>query len=370
MSKLTGVPRMRTRFQKVDRGVQWSAVVFLAIVLVAGCSTQSKLTKKEQERVDIYADLGLAYLKRNDLARAREPLMKALELDPQSPRAHHYAAEFYNRLEDPAMAEHHYREAVALTPDDPFLLNNFGAFLCGNKQIDEAEVYFLRVLKTPGYTKPEAVYENLGQCAMRMPDAEKAEHYFRSALKLKNDLPKSLYQMAQLHYDKRDFWRARAYFERYLNVGPQSAAALLLGIKIERELDAPEVVANYSDQLRAGYPESAEVQALIELEKEDQAKRKARRGKPIEVIVSEEVSPPVRKPDPATSDGPLPKPGEGRSAPVGGPSGAPNLERAGVAAPATEILAPDALNVESLELGADVDATIVDRPTPVGEPLP
>lgn len=267
-------------------------------LLIAGCSSNKDLTKKEQDKVDVYTDLGLAYLKRGDLARARDPLLKALELDPSSAKAHHYAAEFYNRLEDEKTAEHHFREALELTPDDPFLLNNFGAFLCAQKRIEEAETMFLKVLKVPGYKEPQAVYENLAQCALRIPDAAKAEKYFRSALKLQPDRPKSLYNMARLHYDKRDFWRARAYLERYLSVGKPTPAVLLLAVQIERELDSPDLVAKYSEMLRTQFSDSPEVARLAEMEAEDAQKRKEQKGKPIEVIVSEEVAPPAKAPPP------------------------------------------------------------------------
>lgn len=285
------------------KGFKLGIAIILAL-FIAACSSNKELTKKEQDKVDLYTDLGLAYLQRGDLARARDPLMKALELDPHSARAHHYAAEFYNRLEDEKTAEHHFREALSLAPDDPFLLNNFGAFLCGQKRLEEAETMFLKVLKVPGYGKPEAVYENLGQCALRKPDAAKAEKYFRSALKLKPDLAKSLYQMARLHFDKRDFWRARAYLERYLSVGRPTAAVLLLGVQIERELESPDLVEKYSQMLRTGYPESAEVARLAELEAEDAEKRKAQKGKPLEVIVSEEVAPPPVQPAPVEPTAP------------------------------------------------------------------
>ena len=70
---------------------------------------------------------------RGQLAGAADLQLKALELDPKLTQAHVNLISLYGRLGDPAKAEKHYREAIAVNPNAHEAYYNFGV-LCYQSQ--------------------------------------------------------------------------------------------------------------------------------------------------------------------------------------------------------------------------------------------
>ena len=65
------------------------------IFLLSGCSSVQRGTDKAANKTDIVErsiDLGVGYLQQGDYGRARANLLKALELDSSSVRAHNTLA--------------------------------------------------------------------------------------------------------------------------------------------------------------------------------------------------------------------------------------------------------------------------------------
>lgn len=84
---------------------------------------------------------------------------------------------------------------------------------------------------------------------MRADDKTRAETYFRKALSLMPNLPKSLFYMAQLSYDKGDYLRARAFLQRLEKARAMTEQALRLGIKVETALGDSAAAARYRQAL-------------------------------------------------------------------------------------------------------------------------
>lgn len=246
----------------------------LFLLMLAGCASQMGSSKEQaahdHELAKIYTDMGLAYFRRGELDRAQERLEKAVELNDQDPATVQYLGEVLSRLGKPKEAEKHYRNALKLTPDEPNLQNNFAAFLCSQGNYDEAEVLFDKVIANPTYATPYAALENAGRCIMRKGDKVKAEEYFAKALRLQPKLPNSLFHMAELQYDRANHMKARAFFERYLEVGAESAEVLFLGYKIEKQLGDADMARQYADKLVKGYRDSEQTERMREMERDAQ----------------------------------------------------------------------------------------------------
>ena len=210
--------------------------------------------------------LGIGYLQQGQRELALSKLRRALELDPSLPSAHNALAIVYDQLGEVGLAEQHYRRAVSLGPQDSSSHNNYGTFLCKRNELDKAEEQFLLAIKNPLYETPEFAYENAGLCALRKPDLEKADKYFRTALQLNPKLPSSLYQMAQLNLDRGEYLPARAYMQRYTSVAKHNAQSLWLGVRIERALGDKNAVASYALLLKSNFPDSDEARQLQESE--------------------------------------------------------------------------------------------------------
>ena len=101
---------------------------FLLAVLISCASLTDEATKKESG--SIYLQLGVRYMDLDKLEIAKENLQIALTKDPDNVQVHNAYAFLYEKLKDDQQASVHYERALALSPDDWSVQNNFGRFLC------------------------------------------------------------------------------------------------------------------------------------------------------------------------------------------------------------------------------------------------
>ncbi len=241
----------------------YKAILFLIIVVSPmACSTTSTQTLEEnhQKAADVNAQLAHAYILQGNKREGVAKLRKALELKPELPSTHHYIAETYRLLGQAALAESHYLKAIKLTPKDSLIQNNYGVFLCEQGRYEEAEKRFLVSVRNPLYATPEEAYENAALCALRIPDKERAEFYFRKAVEVHPLQARSLYQLALLEFEQKNYMRARAFLQRYEGVSEESPESLWLGLRIERYNGNQAVMAQYAKSLTEKFPSSQEAQ--------------------------------------------------------------------------------------------------------------
>ena len=245
-------------------------VTTVTAALLAGCQTSNVREPTAAVAQDVdplaksYTQLGLGYMREGELELAWRRLHRALEVEPNYSAAHNGMAVLYERLKQPSKAEEHYQRAVTLNPTDSSAQTNYGTFLCRQGRVEEAEQRFLQALKNALYSSPEIAYANAGVCLQGAGQPEKAEGYLRQALEINPRLPPALYSMAEIKLAADQTLSARAYFQRYLEVGAQTARALWLGIRIERRLGDQQAVNSYATRLRTRYPDAEETALLLE----------------------------------------------------------------------------------------------------------
>lgn len=247
-------------------------VVFVLLILV-GCGGAPKFesTIGVDSPAQINAKLGLSYLQHGNFEVAEAKLKRSLQQDPKLGEAHHYIAELYRRTDRIDLAKDHYRRALRYSPEDMNLQNNFAVFLCDQADYEEAVDIFVKVAASRDYNRPDDAYTNAGLCALRMPDIKLGENYLRRALQINKKQPKALYEMAKLSFDQQEYFKARAFIERYAAVAPHSSQSLFLAAKIEFELGDRQAVEAYARRLGEQFPDSEENIALEKLLESAQA---------------------------------------------------------------------------------------------------
>lgn len=223
---------------------------------------------QKESPAEIYVKLGIAYMREGQYAVALRKLKQGLEADPKSAEAHNVIALLYERLGELHLAQEHYARAVQLEPENPFVRNAWGSFLCQQKKYAEAEEQFKRAVQNPLYPTPWVATTNAGLCARRAGDSAKAEQYFRQALSVNARFPVALHQMAELSYEQDNYLSSRAYLQRYLAVADHTARTLWLAVRIEDRLGDQNAVASHKMLLRAKFPDAPEVQLLREYEQQ------------------------------------------------------------------------------------------------------
>lgn len=237
-------------------------MVCLCALLLA-CAGSSVERKEDNFRIaDTNMRLGVGYLQQGRVDDALEKLQKALKAVPDFPEAHSSIALVYERLNDKENAAHHYEQALKLKPEDGATQNNYAVFLCQQGEIEKAEGHFLQALNSRGYETPAQAWENLGVCALRIPDIEQAEVYLRKALKIESKLPVALLSMARISLEKQRYMSGRAYLQRYQEVRTLGPDALWLRIQVEVKLGNKVSVRDYVAQLLNRHPDANETRLM------------------------------------------------------------------------------------------------------------
>lgn len=245
--------------------VRWW-ILGLAIA-VSACSSSSdfrQLPGNESKPAAINTQLGIAYMQDNKPSLALASLQKALRQDPDLALAHNAIAVLYQQLGEYDKADYHFRRAVDLEPGDSDAQNNYGAFLCRQGRIKEAERHFQAALNNPLYNHPEQAYFNWGFCAVKAKDDVKAASYLRQALQRDPKYAPALLEMARLSYRQKQYLNARGYLQRYQAVASPTADSLWTGIEIERALGDRNAVASYALLLKSKYPDSDQTRKLLD----------------------------------------------------------------------------------------------------------
>jgi type IV pilus assembly protein PilF len=229
-------------------------VAFLAGCAVFGSdSANPKADLGEAARIN--AQMGLDYMRKGDLRLAEEKLKRAVSQDSRLSLAHTGLGILYSRKGRDDEAEDSFRRALSLEPGNPDAINNYGTFLCSKGKTDKAEEMFVKAAKDADYVRPELAWTNAGVC-VRATNPEKAESYFREALKANDKFPDALAQFALLSFDKGDYMRARAFLQRYEAVGAPSPSTLWLRSKTEAALGDETTARLYESRLRTQFPEA------------------------------------------------------------------------------------------------------------------
>lgn len=242
----------------------WRSPFLLFIVIaLAGCAStprNDRVSDKDAARFNV--QLGMGYMQQGDLEGAREKLERAVQQDPSLPGAHAALGILYERAGDPRRAQEHLRRATRLSPEDPGTLNNYGGFLCRQREYREGIRHFEMAAANAYYRTPEAALTNAGVCARSIPDLELAESYLRRALDLNRNYPEALLQLAHLSLDMERTLPARAFLQRYEAVAPATPYSLELGQRIEAAAGDRRVAAEYAKRLRNEFPDSREARDL------------------------------------------------------------------------------------------------------------
>ena len=130
------------------------------------------------EQADIRRNLGLAYMELGDADRAKAYVREVIRLDPHDAWSFLLLGNIaWKQERDYDLAIRYYQKAYENKPDDPFLLNNYGAILAEHQQYAEAEIFLRRAMAAqPDYPNPYLALavlhldQNHGQAALQALD--------------------------------------------------------------------------------------------------------------------------------------------------------------------------------------------------------
>ena len=187
----------------------------LCICFLTACATTDDTKSVEGNAANVYLQLGVRYLNLNKLEIAKENLQHAIRLDSKNAQAFNALAfldEKINKIDD---ARTHYQTAIALTPDDLGVKNNYGRFLCEQSETENGMALLIAAATDGLNERPWLAMTNLGRCYMKLAKYQEAETYFEQALQLNQNYAPALLEMQKVNYHQGNFSEARVYLNRY-----------------------------------------------------------------------------------------------------------------------------------------------------------
>lgn len=220
----------------------FSAVTLMAIL--SSCSTNKVPTQEEQTKTKtakINAQLGIAYLEQNNIQRAKQKLLLALDQAPNIPETWYSMAYFFEATGNADEAKQYYLKAIEVAPKRGDAHNNYGTFLCRNGEYKTSVHHFLVAVQDRAYLDPADAYENAGICAAKIPDNERAAFYFQQALSEDPSRPVSSIKLAELEYKSGNYKNAEIHLNQFLSSSTPTEQSIRLSklLVLKSHSDAP-----------------------------------------------------------------------------------------------------------------------------------
>jgi type IV pilus assembly protein PilF len=246
-----------------------TASLVLASLLAACASgnggSQFKSTETEAQKASsINKQLGTVYLRQGNLALAKEKLERAEKYNPRDAELHSVLALLYERLDNPAQVDLHYKTAIRLAPKDPQISNNYAVYLCRAGRTDEGVKRFLESARNPLYRTPETAYTNAGVCLRAAKRFDDANNTFKRALEIRPQNAEAAYQSVDLKMEIGQIAQGRDELDKYLTSYDATPDLLALGVKLNRSLGDRVAEEKYTRRLRVEFPGSEQLRALTD----------------------------------------------------------------------------------------------------------
>jgi len=243
-------------------------IVFL-VSIISACVQENSVDNVKAS--DAQMQLGIGYLKLNELALAKEPLKRAIELNKKNADAYMVLALVFQREDEIKLAEKNFLKALKIEPKNSRILSNYAVFLRESKRYEESMQRFTQASEDPLYTERASVFENMGITALMMNQHDEAKKYFQRAIRLDWRRGRSLIELTELNYADKNYDEAYRYYSGFVGlvgegIHEQDAHTLSIGVKVAKAKNKKIEAANYGLQLRDLYPNSPEYRMYQEEE--------------------------------------------------------------------------------------------------------
>ena len=230
---------------------------------VGSSASAPEINQTVSQRAQIHTELAAHYYTRGQYAVALGELRTALADDPRYAPAYNMLGLVHAELREYPQAEANFRRAIELQPNYSDVRNNFGFFLCQRGRHAEGLLQFEAALQNPLYASPEIALANAGACSVAQGDLSKADDYLQRALARVPSQSIALRALAELEFRRKQLFKARNSLFKLAEAVELDAAALWLGVRIERGLGDHAAEASYGAQLRRRFPDAPQTKLLI-----------------------------------------------------------------------------------------------------------
>ena len=178
-------------------------IIFLLLssMFLIGCQSTENIPIKPAARKEsalLHVEMGIGYLEKNQIERAKQKLMHAKNLAPDLAEVHSALGYYFEHVGEASEAEKAYKLSLKQSQRKGQYMNNYASYLCRQKRFIEADKFFQLAVKDRNYLHVGKVYENAAVCAMEANEPLKAKSYFHKALKRNPSSLKAQQALAKL----------------------------------------------------------------------------------------------------------------------------------------------------------------------------
>ncbi|MBE8215444.1 MAG: tetratricopeptide repeat protein [Endozoicomonadaceae bacterium] len=179
-------------------------------------------------------------------------------------QAHGLLGVIYQYQQEYTAARIEFKKALEYDGHNSEVRNNYGSLLYEKKQYAAAADQFKLVAADLTYRLREQAFENLGTAYLQMGYKKLGQEAYESAVRLKVQTPIANFKLAMLSFEDNDIETANRYYQVFAEYGHQTAASLLLGIRIARKRNNEiEKSDQYATRLAIEFHDSNEYQLYL-----------------------------------------------------------------------------------------------------------
>lgn len=212
-------------------------LLVVLVPLLTACHSLMRSDTKADKKVtaaEINIQLGMAYLERHEVQRAKQKFLTASREAPQLPETWYSLAYFFEVTGEKERAQSCYLKALELAPKRGDTNNNYGTYLCRSHHYSQAIKHFLVATQDVEYLDTASAYENAGLCAEMIPSPHLAAEYFEAALKQDPSRSSSLLGLAEVKYQEGQYEAANSYLNQFLMLSSPTKESRALRLKLQK----------------------------------------------------------------------------------------------------------------------------------------
>ncbi|MYM58423.1 type IV pilus biogenesis/stability protein PilW [Vibrio sp. OCN044] len=212
--------------------------IVLAALLLTACTaslSSDNLDSTQRLKADARITLGMNYMQRSHMVKAKQNFQMALEHAPKYYRSHIAMARYFDTVSDYEKAHKWYKNALRSEPNNGQVLNDYGSFLCKRSQFKLAQMQFTKAMALDDYYHIADVYQNSALCWLKEGQPEQAITHFRHTLARDPNRPQTLLNLAKLEIEHGALNQALKHLDHFTTTFGQHPLSITLFNALEEK---------------------------------------------------------------------------------------------------------------------------------------
>lgn len=238
-----------------------NAVILLFISVLTACVTtmdKEPPTVKPEKALETHIQLGLGYIRENNLDSARFHLNKAAKIAPKDVGVLNGRGLLYQLEGEPELAEKAFKAALREDPKFTQARLNYATFLYSKERFKEAYENYELAAEDLNYERRAVVLYGVGVSAQKIGKEDRAIAAFNHSVLLQRNMAPSHLELADYYLRQKDYAQAKKHLTQFETYSRPTARSLWVGIRIERVFGNKDKEASQVLSLKNLFPYSKE----------------------------------------------------------------------------------------------------------------